>query len=105
MTVDGQHGTKATRAIPGSPAGFLAIELSESDVYEAGVYATVVESASIQRPPPFVEIPGQRDLLLSAVGGEGEAGHVGGNGEPGMNGVDGASATRESDATVSDMWG
>ena len=105
MTLDGQHGTRATRAIPGSPAGFLAVELFQSEVHEEGIHVTVVGNASIQQPPPFVEIPAQRDLLLSAIGGEGEAGHVGGNGEPGMNGVDGAPATRESDATVSDMSG
>ena len=38
--------------------------------------------------------------MLSAVGGQGEPGHMGGNGQSGMNGVDGAPATREVDATV-----
>ena len=101
MTLDGQHGARATRAIPGSPAGFLAVELFESEVHQEGFNATVIENISMQQPPPFVEVPAQRDLLLSAVGGEGEPGHVGGDGEPGMNGTDGAPATRESDATVS----
>ncbi|MCJ1398122.1 hypothetical protein MMC11_001319 [Xylographa trunciseda] len=96
---DGQHGRRASRAIPGSPAGFVAVELSESDEHLGGLHVVVLDYASIQQPPQSAEVPAQRDLLLSAVGGNGESGHVGGNGEPGMNGNQGAAATRESDAT------
>ena len=99
-TRDGRHGQRATRAIPGSPAGFIAVELSESTIHEEGLHVVVVEHRSIQQPPPEVEVPTQQDLFIQAVGGAGESGHVGGNGEPGMRGTDGAPATRESDATV-----
>ena len=57
----------------------------------------------MQRPPTENEVPAQRDVLLSAVGGDGEDGHTGGHGEPGMAGSEGAPATREMDATVSNQ--
>ncbi|MCJ1381811.1 hypothetical protein MMC17_004922 [Xylographa soralifera] len=98
-TRDGQHGRRASRAIRGSPAGFVAVKLSESDEHHGGLHVVVLDYASIQQPPLSAEVPAQRDLVLSAAGGNGESGHVGGNGEPGMNGNQGAAATRESDAT------
>ncbi|MCJ1432774.1 hypothetical protein MMC27_002131 [Xylographa pallens] len=98
-TRDGQHGRRASRAIRGSPAGFVAVELSESDEHLGGLHVVVLDYASIQQPPLSAEVSQQRDLVLSAVGGNGESGHVGGNGELGMNGNEGAAATRESDAT------
>jgi hypothetical protein len=55
----------------------------------------------MQRPPNEIEVSAQRDVLLSAVGGDGEDGHTGGNGQSGMAGTEGAGATRETDAMVS----
>lgn len=93
-------GVNASRATPGAPAGFIAVNLSESVSVQEGVTVQVLGSTSRQEPPQYLEIPARRDLMLSAVGGQGEPGHVGGNGQAGMNGVDGAAATREVDATV-----
>lgn len=61
----------------------------------------VIDFASMQQPPSTVEVPAQRNILLSAVGGSGEPGRTGGNGEDGLDGIPGVAATRESDATVS----
>ena len=99
-TRDGEHGIRAPPAIPGSPGGFLAVELFESEVFDEGLHVILIDHNSFQRPPSEVEVPTQRDLFLSAVGGSGEPGRIGGDGEPGMDGTEGAPATRESDATV-----
>ena len=101
---DGQHGTNATRAIPGSRAGFIAVELSESTEIPEGVHVQVMQFHSREEPPASVEVPAQRDVLFTAIGGLGEPGHQGGNGQAGMDGVDGEPATRESDARVSFSW-
>lgn len=69
-------------------------------MYDEGLHVAVIAHESFQQPPTEVEVPTQRDLFLSAVGGSGEPGHIGGDGEPGMDGTEGAPATRESDATV-----
>ena len=61
----------------------------------------VIESESRQKPPSTIEIPAGRDVLFTAVGGDGEPGHTGGDGQNGMDGVAGAPAARETDATVS----
>ena len=88
------------QATPGAPAGFLAIELSQSAVTEEGITVHRVDFASRQGPPESVEIPARKNLKVSAVGGRAESGHAGGNGQVGMNGIDGNPATREVDATV-----
>lgn len=98
---DGAHGQNARPAVRGAPAGLLAVELSESNVSQEGIHARVIRYASRQQqPPPSVEVPAQRDLLFTAIGGDGENGHVGSDGQPGRNGDEGERATRTSDATV-----
>ena len=93
-------GANASRATPGAPAGFLAVDLSESALVEEGITVRTLGFTSRQEPPQILEVPARRDLLLSAIGGEGEAGHIGGNGQAGLDGVDGTPATRDIDATV-----
>lgn len=48
----------------------------------------------------MAEIPAGRDVLFTAVGGDGQPGRNGGDGEDGMAGVDGAPATQELVAVV-----
>ncbi|KAL8792434.1 MAG: hypothetical protein Q9195_004967 [Heterodermia aff. obscurata] len=97
---DGSPGIHALQATPGAPAGFLAIELSESTFTEEGITVHRVGFTSRQEPPEWVEVPARKNLKVSAVGGRAESGHLGGNGQNGMNGIDGNPATREVDATV-----
>ncbi|KAG8529861.1 uncharacterized protein KY384_005342 [Bacidia gigantensis] len=96
---DGQHGIHAPAATPGEPGGFIAVELFESTQIEEGVHVEVSGFASRVEPPESIEVPARRDLILSAVGGNGQEGQVGSNGQAGMNGIDGTNATREVDAT------
>ena len=98
---DGAHGQNSRPAVRGAPSGLLAVELFESNVSPEGIHARVIRYASRQQqPPPSVEVPDQRDVLFTAIGGDGENGHVGGDGQPGRNGDEGERATRTSDATV-----
>lgn len=76
------------------------MQLVESPVIKGGIRAIVVASQSSQELPSFVDVPVGRDLLLTAIGGNGEDGmngEDGGNGHDGVNGVD---ASEVSDATV-----
>lgn len=79
----------------------MAVELSESNDVLEGIHVDVIRSESRQEPPSYVEIPAGRDVLFTAIGGDGESGHMGGNGQNGMDGIAGAPATRDTDATVS----
>ena len=97
---DGRHGIHAPNATAGSPAGFLAVDLSQSTTVSEGIHAQILRFASRIEPPGWVEVPARRNLLITAIGGRGENGAVGGDGQPGMNGFDGTSATQEVDATV-----
>jgi len=53
------------------------------------------------RIPAATEILPHRDVILEAIGGNGEPGGRGGDGQSGLDGVPGRAATREQDATVS----
>ena len=76
------------------------MELLESATTEEGITVRTLGFASREEPPPWLEVPARRNIMLSAVGGQGESGHRGGNGQAGMDGIDGFPATREVDATV-----
>lgn len=52
------------------------------------------------RNPPSTEILPQRDVVLQAIGGDGEPGRRGGDGQSGRDGLPGRNATRVQDATV-----
>lgn len=54
----------------------------------------------MEQPPATVEIPIRQDVMLRAVGGQGEPGRKGGNGQHGMDGMNGEDASRALDATV-----
>jgi hypothetical protein len=49
---------------------------------------------------PVTQIPPQRDIVLQAIGGNGEPGRRGGDGGPGRDGIAGIDATEVLDATV-----
>ena len=76
------------------------MELSQSSTIEEGIAVRTLEFASREQPPPWLEVPARRNIMLSAIGGQGESGHRGGNGQAGMDGIDGFPATREVAATV-----
>ena len=78
----------------------MAVELLESSTTEEGITVHTLGFTSRQEPPQWLEVPARRDLMLSAVGGQGGSGRRGGNGQAGMDGIDGFPATREVDATV-----
>ncbi|KAH7393089.1 hypothetical protein BKA66DRAFT_567808 [Pyrenochaeta sp. MPI-SDFR-AT-0127] len=98
-TRHGQPGSDAPRAVPGGPAGTLAVQLSESQLSQGAIHVQVIESSQAHRVPRDTEVAIGRDLRLTAIGGIGESGHDGGNGQQGLDGVDGTGATRGSDAT------
>lgn len=88
--------------MPGSPAGHLTVQVSESSVNEdGGLHIDVVAVEPEGVLPPAIEVPAGRDVLLSAIGGNGEDGRNGGDGEDGLAGMDGTDATVVLDATVS----
>ncbi|KAF2826494.1 hypothetical protein CC86DRAFT_417683 [Ophiobolus disseminans] len=98
-TRHGQPASNAPPAIPGGPAGTLAVQISESQLSQGAIHVQVVESHQSHRLPTHSEVPIGRDLRLTAIGGVGEMGHNGGNGEHGLDGVDGMPASQGSDAT------
>lgn len=98
-TRHGQPGSDAPRAIPGGPAGTLAIQLSESQLSQGAIHVRVVDSSQAHRVPRDTEVAIGRDIRLTAIGGIGESGHDGGNGQQGLDGVNGMGASRGSDAT------
>ncbi|OCL06100.1 hypothetical protein AOQ84DRAFT_366097, partial [Glonium stellatum] len=97
--LDGRPGKNARPAIEGSRAGSIAVELLESTVVQGGIRVDMIRSESLQQPPSVVEVPVRRDILLSAAGGDGEAGNFGGDGGNGLDGKHGTAATRTADAT------
>jgi len=100
---DGRNGRDARHAVPGSPAGHLTVQVSESSVnMDGGLHIDVVAVQPQGALPSSIEIPAGRDVLLSAIGGSGEDGLNGGDGEDGLDGLDGTDATSVSFATVSE---
>jgi hypothetical protein len=98
-TRNGQPGSNAPEALPGGPAGFLAVHLAESRISQGAIDVRIVESTESHRLLPHTEVPIGRDLRLTAIGGIGETGHNGGDGQHGLDGVDGTPANKGSDAT------
>jgi len=90
----------ATNPVRGQPAGMLVVELLES----TNSPETFIIRALGQQPEnsvaPITQVPPQRDIVLRAIGGDGEPGRRGGDGAPGRNGVAGIDATEVLDATV-----
>lgn len=77
----------------------LAVRLSKLNDTQGAIRVERMEARSTHRSPPVTEVPGGRDILLTAIGGEGEADQVEGDGQWGIDGVDGTYTTRPSDAT------
>jgi len=102
---DGRNGRAARPAVPGSPAGYLAVQVSESSVHaDGGLHVDVVAVQPEGALPSSIEVPAGRDAFLSAIGGSGEDGLIGGDGEDGLDGFDGTDATSVSHATVSEHF-
>ena len=76
------------------------MELLESATTEEGITVHRLGFVSWEEPPQWLELPARSNIMISAVGGRGEAGQRGDNGQAGMDGIDGFPATREVDATV-----
>ncbi|RYC54649.1 hypothetical protein CHU98_g11559 [Xylaria longipes] len=91
---NGRPGMGAPWSIPGSAAGHLSVEIVESPVIKGGLRATVLASQSSHELPSSIDVPVGRDLLLTAIGGNGE------DGDDGRDGVDGVDASETSEATV-----
>lgn len=98
-TRNGRPGHNAPQAIRGGPAGTMVIQLFESELSQGAIRANVVDYRSAHRPPPTTEVPIGRDLVLTTIGGNGEAGHQGGHGQEGLAGANGTNATTRTDAT------
>ena len=79
----------------------LYVELLESQMRPEGFVVKTMGQAPENRIPQLTEILPHRDVLLQAIGGDGEPGRRGGDGQPGCDGMPGTGATRAQDATVS----
>lgn len=67
------------------------MQIVESPVIKGGIRAIVLASQSSHELPPSIDVPVGRDLLLTAIGSNGEDGmngEDGVDGQPGVNGVD-----------------
>ncbi|KAI0965132.1 hypothetical protein F4678DRAFT_467800 [Xylaria arbuscula] len=95
---NGHHGIDAPRSISGSAAGHLSVQIDESPAIKGGIRATVLASQSSHELLSYVDVPVGRDLLLTAIGGNGEDGMNGENGVDGRDGADGADASETSEA-------
>ncbi|XXG98999.1 hypothetical protein Hte_005332 [Hypoxylon texense] len=102
---NGRAGADAPQSVPGSAAGHLSVQLVESPVVKGGIRAIVIASQSSQELPSTVDVPVGRDLLLTAIGGNGEDGMSGEDGGNGQDGVDGVDASETSDATAGSNGG
>jgi hypothetical protein len=100
VTRDGRPGANARDATPGTQAGLLAVELTQSTTVQGSIHVDVARFESTQQPGGPFDVPIRRDILLTAIGGNGENGLDGGNGQRGIDGVSGTAATRVADATV-----
>ncbi|KAI0438286.1 hypothetical protein F4803DRAFT_535612 [Xylaria telfairii] len=89
----------APPSMPGSAAGHLSVQITESPVIQGGIRATVIASQSSNKLPSSIDVPVGRDLLLTAIGGNGEDGMNGEDGTDGRDGVDGTDASETSEAT------
>ncbi|KAI1129448.1 hypothetical protein F5Y10DRAFT_290977 [Nemania abortiva] len=96
---NGRPGMDAPRSIPGSAAGHLSVQIVESPVIKGGIRAIILESQSSHELPSSIDVPVGRDLLLTAIGGNGEDGMNGEDGADGRDGINGMDASETSEAT------
>jgi hypothetical protein len=87
----------------GGPGGYLSVKLSESVDNAGSIRVDILENGSAHELPPVWQIPPGGIVRFTARGGNGEAGRNGGNGLDGRPGPDGVAATRDIDATVSQV--
>ncbi|KAK5634158.1 hypothetical protein RRF57_009872 [Xylaria bambusicola] len=96
---NGRPGMDALQSISGSAGGHLSVQIVESPAIKGGIRAIVVASQPSDMLPSPVDVPVGRDLLLTAMGGNGEDGMNGEDGTDGRDGVSGMDASETSEAT------
>lgn len=79
----------------------LSVELLESQSRPEGFVVKTLAQVPENRIPQLTEILPHRDVVLQAIGGNGEPGRRGGDGTAGRDGTPGTNATKAQDATVS----
>ncbi len=79
----------------------LSVELLESQTRPEGFFVRTLAQFPENRIPQLTEILPHRDVVLQAIGGDGEPGRKGGDGSPGRDGIPGTNATKAQEATVS----
>lgn len=97
--LDEKHGHNAPRAMWGGRGGYLAVKLSKSSRAQGEIRVQCLACNSLRPIPLFTEVPSGENIVLTAIGGDGERGGEGGDGQDGRDGSDGVDATRASDAT------
>ncbi|KAE9381855.1 hypothetical protein N431DRAFT_291247, partial [Stipitochalara longipes BDJ] len=98
-SIHGKNGAAAPEAVPGEPAGTLFVELLESPTRPEGFIVKTLAQVPENRIAQLTEILPHRDVVLRAIGGDGEPGRKGGDGSPGRDGIPGTNATKAQDAT------
>lgn len=97
--IDGRPRNNATQAKDGGPGGKLIVELSESNRSQGAICVRPVAPSPLLQPPLPIEVPVGKNLVLTAIGGDGEPGGTGGDGQNERDGRDGLNASRHSPAT------
>ncbi|KAN0122123.1 hypothetical protein V8E51_000449 [Hyaloscypha variabilis] len=98
-SIHGKAGVDAPGANAGEPAGVLSVELLESQTRPEGFVVRTLAQFPENRIPQLTEILPHRDVVLQAIGGDGEPGRKGGDGSPGRDGIPGTNATKAQEAT------
>ncbi|RDW71671.1 hypothetical protein BP5796_07705 [Coleophoma crateriformis] len=97
-TIHGADGVDAGRAIRGHPAGALVVELLNTPTPSEGFLIRTIAQTPTDRVASQTHIPPQRNVVLEAIGGDGEPGRYGGDGQSGGDGQPGVDATETTDA-------
>jgi hypothetical protein len=79
-TRHGQPRSDAPGALLDGPAGFLAVQLSESQISQGAIDVQIAESTQSHRLSAQADIIIGCDLRSTAIGGIGETGHKGRDG-------------------------
>ena len=78
----------------------MFVELVESDQAPERIVIKTLAQTPENSIPPEIQIPPRRQVVLQAIGGNGEPGRHGGDGQPGRDGESGKDATEDEDAGV-----
>ncbi|KAH8600119.1 hypothetical protein B0O99DRAFT_737601 [Bisporella sp. PMI_857] len=97
-SLDGADGKNATNPTRGQPAGFLAVELLESQTTPERVIIGTKGQSPENSIPSVTHVPSQGNVILQAIGGDGEPGRRGEDGQSGRDGAAGMDATENLEA-------